>query len=216
MRALEFFRSERNISLKKPIPVKPANLREKQKQVEPVSFDEEFTFFETLGDPAMNKFIGLDGNMVEPETDSRNRASASTSSASKEPILSPRESVSPSKEPAVEKKPAPAPATVEPVKREVGALSALRRGVGVTSAGYAVQVSSFRERKLARALEEKLTKKGYPVFLTAVRIPGKDEVWHRVFIGRYADKQTALNTAYKVKEMEHLNAVVLWQDVSKR
>ena len=204
MRALEFFRSERNISLKKPIPVKPENLREKQKQVEPVSLDEEFTFFETLGDPAMNKFIDLDGNVVELDTDSRSRASASTSSASKEPILSSREPVSPSKESAIEKKPAPAPATVEPVKR-----------VEVPSAGYAVQVSSFRERKLARALEEKLTKKGYPVFLTAVRIPGKDEVWHRVFIGRYADKQTALNTAHKVKETERLDAVVLWQDVSK-
>ncbi|KMP12605.1 hypothetical protein UR09_00835 [Candidatus Nitromaritima sp. SCGC AAA799-A02] len=197
IKALEYYRSEDNASYKKQVSVKPANIREKQKQVEPVSAQDEFTFFDTLNDPSMTRFVGLSGDFDESDAGSNSLSEVSAFTVKNKPVAPPVEAVVENKSVSIAKETAPA----EPVR--------------VSSAGFAIQVSSFRDTERAGALKEKLRKKGYPAFLMAARIPGKNEVWHRVFIGRYADKETALNAAAKVKETERLAGVVVWQEGSR-
>ena len=70
-----------------------------------------------------------------------------------------------------------------------------------------VQVSSFRELDGARALQNRLSKNGYPAFLREAVIPDKG-VWYRVYLGRYPDKESALLAAESAKINENLSAVV--------
>ena len=63
--AFDFFSDKKNIFLKKIISSKPKNMKDKQALVESgISTPEDFTFFDTLDDPAMKKYLALNGSIV--------------------------------------------------------------------------------------------------------------------------------------------------------
>jgi hypothetical protein len=193
MKTGEFFRPRESTALGKAIPVKPKNLRDRKKQVAPVSREEGFTFFDTLGDPALSKLVDLDGNIVELRTASGDRSKVlPLASVTKEELET---SV---QEPFVEKK----TTTISPVVPREKPIDA----------GFRVQVGSFHQLKRAKVLEEKLKGRGYPVYVAEAKNPVAEEIWYRVFVGLYKDKQLALGMAFQIKEQENLSGVVVWQE----
>ena len=77
-----------------------------------------------------------------------------------------------------------------------------------TGPRYQVQVSSFRDVKRARALENRLLQKGYDAFYTPVSIPGKG-VWYRVFLGEFARKVRAQEIASRARQQDDLQTMIL-------
>ena len=68
VKGLNIYNIMEKSAMKKQISVKPENIKEKQVLVDPRSFDkDEFTFFDTLDDPSMSKFIGLNEKVIEPQ-----------------------------------------------------------------------------------------------------------------------------------------------------
>ena len=201
LKFLVVFQDGEKVSVKKQIPVKPKNMKEKQALVESGSSnDEEFTFFDTLSDPSMSKFVGLNGSVADPAQVANDTPPGPTSARGDVDIISQ------TKNSDSENLLSPVAENSETVKVEVG-----KRVESVVS-GFALQVGSFHQLERASLLKEKLVKKGYPVFVVTVRIAGKDEVWHRVFIGSFLDRETAAVTARKVKQAEKLDSVLMWQE----
>ena len=67
-KVFKIFSEPKSISLKKIISYKPKDIKDKQALVElGASSLDEFTFFDTLNDPEMKKYIGLNGNIVVPK-----------------------------------------------------------------------------------------------------------------------------------------------------
>ena len=64
-----FFQNQKIYPLKKIISYKPKDITDKQALVESgaISLD-EFTFFDTLNDPEMKKYVGLTGRVISPNT----------------------------------------------------------------------------------------------------------------------------------------------------
>ena len=63
--SFNFFLDKEKISLQKIISSKPKNMKDKQALVESgTSTPEDFTFFDTLDDPAMKKYLALNGTIV--------------------------------------------------------------------------------------------------------------------------------------------------------
>jgi cell division protein FtsN len=40
-------------------------------------------------------------------------------------------------------------------------------------------------------------------------------MWYRVFIGRFSEKEAAIETAHRIKEAEKLDSVMMWQESSR-
>ncbi len=201
LKFLVVFQDGGKVSVKKQIPVKPKNMKEKQALVESGSSnDEEFTFFDTLSDPSMSKFVDLNGSVADPAQVANDTPPGPTSARGDV------DTISQVKNSDSENLLNPVAENSETVKVEVG------KWVESVVSGFALQVGSFHQLERASLLKEKLVKKGYPVFVVTVRIAGKDEVWHRVFIGRFLDRETAAVTARKVKQAEKLDSVLMWQE----
>ena len=67
-KVLKFFPEPKSLSLKKIISYKPKDIKDKQALIElGASPLDEFTFFDTLNDPEMKKYIGLNGSIVVPK-----------------------------------------------------------------------------------------------------------------------------------------------------
>ncbi len=198
LKAIDSFYDDGETSVKKQIPVKPKNIKEKQPLVESGSDDaEEFTFFDTQAGPSMSKFVGLNGSVVEPEEIINKSPAPVDSEVDKKSIPDTPDSAKVLSPVAVED---------EPAKVNV------EKNVESVASGFALQVGSFRQLERAELLKDKLGKKGYPVFVAMARISGKDEVWYRVFIGRFTEKETAVETARRVKEVEKIDSVMMWQE----
>lgn len=65
---------------------------------------------------------------------------------------------------------------------------------------YNVQVSSWKQEKIAQNEVNKLVKGGYPAYKVKVYIPKFDGYWHRVRIGPFTSKQEAEETLKKVNK----------------
>lgn len=166
---------------KQIIPVKPKAPRGGKKMPDAVSSPVmEYTFFDTLTDPQAGNYLGLNGVNVPKAPRTR----------------LPGTSVRPAIPSHKTRRNLPdTPITINPVEQ-----------AGV-SKGYMVQVGSFRELNGARSLEARLSKNGYSPFLMEADIPGKG-IWHRVYLGRYANKEDALLAAESAKINERLSAIV--------
>lgn len=171
---------DKKISSKKISVVKPK--REKVEEA-PV-----YTFFETLNDTTMTRYVGLDGKIVPTPEQLRNISP---------PLVSPDDKVAP---PPVKKIPEPV-ANLE-IKQEMRSTPVI-----ADPPRYAVQVGSFRDEDRAGALKMRLQKKGFDAFSMQIQVA--DNAWHRVFLGRYADEQKAQEAARLAKNDYKLNAVVV-------
>ncbi len=164
--------------VKKVSAVKPKSIVNKAEALGPVSH--QFTFFETLKDKTMTKYVGLHGEML--------------------PISLPAKSVrSHSK---ITK-----PAKLEPKKNIKAIVAEEKKASKLTR--FAVQVSSFRDVKMASVLKQKLREKGFDAYLMEIELPNHGGVWHRVFLGQYVDETLAQKAAERARQEHKLNAVVV-------
>ena len=172
-----FFQENPSI-IKKVSAVKPKSIVNKTEALGPVSH--QFTFFETLKDKTMTKYVGLHGEML--------------------PVSLPARSVR-SHSKIIE------PAKLEP-KKNIKTIVAEEKKTS-TLPRFAVQVSSFRDVKMASVLKKKLKEKGFDAYLMEIELPNHGGVWHRVFLGQYVDEALAKKAAERARQEHKLNAVVV-------
>ncbi len=188
---LEIFRESMRASsqeIKKASAVKPKSLLKKIEVLQPVS--PRFTFFETLDDPEMKKYVGLKGEIL--------------------PVSLPQK---PAKSIFQSTTQLPVPAKPEPEEKAKSKTEEIVSEEKTTSAPevlpFSVQVSSFRDEKRAGAMKMQLREKGFDAFLMATELPGRGGKWHRVFLGRYSDETLAREAAKRARQEHKLNAVVV-------
>ena len=172
-----FFQGNPSV-VKKVSAVKPKSIVNKTEALGPVSH--QFTFFETLKDKTMTKYVGLHGEML--------------------PVSLPARSVR-SHSKIIE------PAKLEP-KKNIKTIVAEEKKTS-TLPRFAVQVSSFRDVKMASVLKKKLQEKGFDAYLMEIELPDHGGVWHRVFLGQYVDEALARKAAERARQEHKLNAVVV-------
>ena len=171
---------------KKVSAVKPKFLINKAEALKPVSH--QFTFFETLNDKTMSKYVGLHGEML--------------------PVSSPAKPVSLFKEKNISS------LVVEPAKsgQKSKILNNFQKEKQISPSTlhrFFVQVSSFRNQKKAGALKTKLQEKGFDSFLIETELPNHEGKWYRVFLGKYSDEELARKDAERARKEFRLNAVVV-------
>ena len=171
---------------KKVSAVKPKFLINKAEALKPVSH--QFTFFETLNDKTMTKYVGLHGEML--------------------PVSSPAKPVSLFKEKNISS------LVVEPAKsgQKSKILNNFQKEKQISPSTlhrFFVQVSSFRNQKKAGALKTKLQEKGFDSFLIETELSNNKGKWYRVFLGKYSDEELASKDAERARKEFRLNAVVV-------
>ena len=164
--------------VKKVSAIKPKSIVNKTEALSPVSH--QFTFFETLKDKTMTKYVGLHGEMLPVSLPAK-------------PARSHSKIIEPAK---LEPKNNIKDIVAEEKKRPM-----LHR--------FVVQVSSFRDVKMASILKMKLQKKGFDAYLMKIELPNHGGVWHRVFLGKYTDEALAQKAAERARHEYKLNAVVV-------
>lgn len=200
LKVLDIFQEYEKSTLKKQIPMKPKNMKEKQALVESGENSyEEFTFFDTLGDPSMSKFVGLNGSVVQPAEPSNDKLSESVNLKANDSSIPPENTISPKK-------------SLDLAAVKVDPPVDAKEKTALEKSGFALQVGSFQKLERADLFKGKLGKKGYPTFVVPVRIPGKADMWYRVFIGRFSEKEVAIETARRIKGAEKLDSVMMWQE----
>ena len=179
---------KKEASAKKLRAVKPKFIRDKVAQV--ASDKQVYTFFETLNDPTMTRYVGLNGKLL--------------------PAVLPLE--------RTVIVPAKSTATIPPVEKQVKseplAEPEIKHDLDIRTEiegrpRYAVQVSSFRDAGRAGALKMRLQEKGFDAFLMQAELANHAGTWHRVFLGRYADEEKAQEAARLARSEYKLNAVVV-------
>ena len=184
-----------SVSPKKQIASKPKNFNKTYKSVEPQELvKDEYTFFNTLHDPSMQKFVGLEGVVVKKNEVANDKVMALDLSKTNSRDIK-------VKNPIVKN-------NIESINKK---LDTGKKNNKIKS-GFSVQVGSFQEIELAEILETDLEAKGYPVYVESAFINEKSEVWYRVFVGRFSTKIEAEKIGIKVKEVEGLASVIKWHE----
>jgi len=181
-----FGEGEKPVVRKKVSAVKPKFLVNKAEALKPVSH--QFTFFETLNDKTMTKYVGLHGEILP------------VSSAAKPVHLFKKKSI-----PRLVFEPAKSDLKSKPLK----IAQEEKKPLPSTLLRFFVQVSSFRNQKTAGALKIKLQEKGFDSFLIATELPNRGGKWYRVFLGKYSDEELAVRDAERARKEFRLNAVVV-------
>ena len=176
VKTIDIYMGMEKLPLKKKISVKP----------ESIDMD-KLTFFETLVDPLMRKFVGLNGSIIEPQEVANDKTSDFVSRDKKSST--------------------PQPASMdakEPLSSEA------QKQADSLESGFVLQVGAFHKVEGANLLKNNLGKKGYPVFVEETRMPGSNKALHRVFVGKFVDKRVAEKTAISLKEIENIDPVKQW------
>jgi len=229
--------SEKNTQLvKKDHAVKSESIFKKIKNVVPAPVKQyDYTFFETLEDVDLDRYVDLDGKVKvmkktvhswvnevekviqepriilasykEPDGDNEN-----PSSSSYKDILNQLDDLM-EEEP---RKKSPEPSAIAPntpkqeISPRITSGSARRTAPSSLSLGpYMVQVSSFKKLSQARSLESKLKAKGFPAFVRSVEISKTKGVWYRVFLGKYQNEANARAAADQAQRLHNLKGIVL-------
>ena len=180
---LDFFgvwKKEAPIS-KKVSAVKPKSLINKSEDLKPIS--PQFTFFETLEDKTMTKYIGLHGEVL-PFPLSVHSVNHKEKKSVEMPIKS---------------------SLKAQVKENIQVENKPQSSVST----FAVQVSSFRDEKKAEILKTDLQIKGFDAFLMEAELPNHGGKWYRVFLGRYNDEDLARKDAELARQKHKLNSVIV-------
>ena len=183
---------------KKKIASKPKNFNKKYKFVEPQGLiKDDYTFFNTLNDPSMQKFVGLEGVVVKKNEVANNKLMALDLSKTNSRDIK-------VKNPIVK-------INIESINKKLDT----RKKNNKITPGFSVQVGSFQEIELAEFLGADLENKGYPVYVKSAFINEQSEVWYRVFVGSFSTKNEAKKIGIKVKEVEGLDSVIKWHEGTK-
>jgi len=188
VKTIDIYMEMEKLPLKKKISVKPDNIKQKQTLMKPESSAvDKLTFFETLVDPLMRKFVGLNGSIIEPQEVANDKTSDFVSRDKKSST--------------------PQPASMdakEPLSSEA------QKQADSLESGFVLQVGAFHKAEGANLLKNNLGKKGYPVFVEETRMPGSNKALHRVFVGKFVNKKVAEKTAISLKEIENIDPVKQW------
>jgi len=171
---------------KKVSAVKPKFLINKAEALKPVSH--QFTFFETLNDKTMTKYVGLHGEML--------------------PVSSPAKPISLFKEKNISSLVVELANSDQKLKT-LTIVQKEKQPSPSTLHRFFVQVSSFRNQKKASGLKTKLQEKGFDSFLIETELPNHKGKWYRVFLGKYSDEELASKDAELARKKFRLNAVVV-------
>ena len=195
VKGFKFFSEKENLSIKKMISSKPKDMKDKQALVElGASSLDDFTFFDVLDDPAMKKYIGLNGSVVSiKEKDYYNSNDLTPKVGGG---LSPQVVQSVSKN-----------AMTPDTKNLDG-----QKEVGSSASGFVLQVGSFQEFQKADALKNKLINSNYPVFIVSTLVKEKGYTLHRVFVGKFLRKTEAEKIAVRIKESEKVEPLVRYYE----
>ena len=166
---------------KKVSAVKPKSLINKSEDLKPVS--PQFTFFETLEDKTMTKYVGLHGKVFHFPLPAK-----SLNIKEKESIKTPIKTI---------------------LKAQVKENVQLENKPKSSLSIFAVQVSSFRDEKKAGILKTDLQIKGFDAFLMEAELPNHGGKWYRVFLGRYNDEDLARKDAEFARQKHKLNSVIV-------
>ena len=189
--SFNFFSDKESIFLKKIISSKPKNMKDKQALVESgISTPEDFTFFDTLDDPAMKKYLALNGSIVSLKDENYYKSND----------LIPRVNGS------------PASKVTRPVSGNIS-ISGARKLTGQkqiepSTAGFVLQVGSFQEFQRADDLKNKLIDSDYSVFISSTWEEEKGQSLHRVFVGTFLKKIDAEKAAVGIKESEKIESLI--------
>jgi len=184
-----------SVSPKKQIASKPKNFNKTYKSVEPQGLiKDEYTFFNTLHDPSMQKFVGLEGIVVKNNEVSSDKlmALALNKANSRDIKLN---------DPIVKN-------NIQSINKD-NQTSEKNKNI---IPGFSIQVGSFQKIELAELLEIGLENKGYPVYVESALINEKGQVWYRVFVGRFSTKIEAEKIGIKIEEVEGLASVIKWHE----
>ena len=190
-KSFNFFSDKENISLQKIISSKPKNMKDKQALVESgISTPEDFTFFDTLDDPAMKKYLALNGSIVSLKDENYYKSND----------LIPRVNGS------------PASKVTRPVSGNIP-ISGARKLTGQkqtepSTAGFVLQVGSFQEFQRADDLKNKLINSDYSVFIASILEEEMGQTLHRVYVGTFLKKIDAEKAAVEIKESEKIESLV--------
>ena len=173
-----------------PPSLKPA--AKKPSGVQQVSQDSDYSFFETLLDPKLQKYVGLKGKV---EVFSKRKTEKIKPSGREDEwvlVGSPFGVIKQNATPNI--------ANIEVQKKELDPVLD----------SFLVQVASFKNRIHARSLVKKMKAKGYDAFLK------KNETksglsWYRVYLGRFREKNKAIEIARKVRLSERVEPIVVLQ-----
>ena len=190
-KSFDFFLDKENISLQKIISSKPKNMKDKQALVESgISTPEDFTFFDTLDDPAMKKYLALNGSIVSLKDENYYKSND----------LIPRVNGS------------PASKVTRPVSGNIS-ISGARKLTGQkqtepSTAGFVLQVGSFQEFQRADDLKKKLIDSDYSVFIASILEKEIGKTLHRVYVGTFLKKIDAEKAAVGIKELEKIESLI--------
>ena len=183
VKAIDTYMEMEKLSLKNQISVKPDNIKQKQALMKPESIDmDKLTFFETLVDPLMRKFVGVNGSILEPQEVANDKTSDFVSRDKKSST--------------------PQPASMD--AKETLSSEAQKQAESLESE-FVLQVGSFHKVEGANLLKNNLGRKGYPVFVEKARMAGSDKALYRVFVGKFVDKRVAEKSAISLQEIENLD-----------
>ena len=189
--AFDFFSDKEIVFLKKIISSKPKNMKDKQALVESgISTPEDFTFFDTLDDPAMKKYLALNGSIVSLKDENYYKSND----------LNPRVNGS------------PASKVTQQVSGNIPISGAGKiKGQNQTeqsTQGFVVQVGSFQEFQRADDLKNKLINSDYSVFIASILEEEIGQTLHRVYVGTFLKKIDAEKAAVELKESEKIESLV--------
>ena len=74
---------------------------------------------------------------------------------------------------------------------------------------FLVQVASFKSLDHAQTMVRKFKKKGFDAFLQKTISTSGNNLWYRVYLGRFKEKGKALKMVFRVKNQERLNPIVV-------
>ena len=166
-------------------------MKDKQTLVESgISTPEDFTFFDTLDDPAMKKYLALNGSIVSLKDENYYKSND----------LNPRVNGS------------PASKVTQQVSGNIPISGAGKiKGQNQTeqsTQGFVVQVGSFQEFQRADDLKNKLINSDYSVFIASILEEEIGQTLHRVYVGTFLKKIDAEKAAVELKESEKIESLV--------
>ena len=173
---------------KKVRAVKPKQFNNELDNLKP--FSQQFTFFETLEDKTMTKYVGLHGEILPVSLPSK----ALLHSQEKKVLNRRVDLIIPKLE------------SGKNIKRKINSSQS-------TQLRFVVQVSSFRNERMARELKIKLQEKGFGSFLIETELPNHGGKWFRVFLGKYSNEELAQKDAKRAIHELKLNTVVVKKKV---
>jgi hypothetical protein len=218
---------------KKDRAVKPKSFFRKVKDVMPAPVKQyDYTFFETLDDVNLDRYVDLDGKVkvmkktVHSWVDEvgkvihqprillasyKDPEEQAESPSSYEDIINKLDDLmkeKPKKKVTPRTTPSRSPKRSTPPRVSSDSIKRTAPSTPMFKP-YMVQVSSFKKMSHARALESKLQRKGYSAFVMSVEVSKAKGVWYRVFLGKYQTEASARAVAKKAESLHKLKTIVL-------